>query len=104
MPHTGPDWLTIKDWCVVVADGTRARFLALEPAATPEMESSPTLSEVKDLINPDFAASDEDVLRDINAFNCFVQIPSGDDCADRANQAVFPGVNLVRVDRDHVRG
>jgi len=67
MPHTVPDWLTIKDWCVVVADGTRARFLALEPAATPEMESSPTLSEVKDLINPDFAASDEDVLRDINA-------------------------------------
>src|SRR5438067_13481475 len=67
MPHTVPDWLTIKDWCVVVADGSRARFLALEPPATPEMESSPTLSEVKDLINPDIAASDEDLLPDINA-------------------------------------
>jgi protein required for attachment to host cells len=39
--------------CVVVADGSRARFFTLRAAEHPELESSPTLIEVNDLIQPE---------------------------------------------------
>ena len=43
----------MSEYCVVVADGTRARFFTLEAAQFPEMESGPNLIEKKDLINPE---------------------------------------------------
>jgi protein required for attachment to host cells len=44
----------MSDYCVVVADGARARFFALEEAEYPELESSPKLVEQDlDLANPE---------------------------------------------------
>ena len=39
--------------CVVVADGARARFFTLREADHPELESSPNLIEVNDLVQPE---------------------------------------------------
>ncbi|WJW75320.1 host attachment protein [Thiohalobacter sp. IOR34] len=39
--------------CVVVADGSRARFFQLEESEFPELESSPNLKEINDLVNPE---------------------------------------------------
>ncbi len=39
--------------CVVVADGSRARFFTLQHAEYPEMQSGPNLIEVNDLIQPE---------------------------------------------------
>jgi protein required for attachment to host cells len=39
------------EYCVVVADGTRARFFTLEAADLPGVESGPNLVEREDLIN-----------------------------------------------------
>ena len=39
--------------CVVVADGARARFFTLREAEHPELESSPNLIEINDLIQPE---------------------------------------------------
>src|SRR3989304_8495316 len=41
------------EYCVVVADGTRARFFSLESAALPGLESGPNLVEQDCLINPE---------------------------------------------------
>jgi protein required for attachment to host cells len=38
---------------VIVADAARARFLTLQPAEQPEIESTPNLVERKDLVNPE---------------------------------------------------
>lgn len=42
-----------RDYLVVVADGTRARFFTLESAAHAPMESGPHLLEHDDLVNPE---------------------------------------------------
>ena len=42
-----------RDYLVVVADGTCARFFTLESAAQPTMESGPHLLEHDDLVNPE---------------------------------------------------
>lgn len=39
--------------CIVVADGARARFFTLQEAEHPEIQSSPNLIEVRDLIQPE---------------------------------------------------
>jgi len=41
------------EYCVVVADGVRARFFTLEAAQLPGMESGPNLVEKECLINPE---------------------------------------------------
>lgn len=42
------------DYCILVADATRARIFTLEPAAFPETESSPRLVEQQiDYVNPE---------------------------------------------------
>jgi protein required for attachment to host cells len=43
----------MSEYCVIVMDGARARFLSLQQAEFPEFESSPTLIEHEALINPD---------------------------------------------------
>ncbi len=43
----------MSEYCVVVADGARARFFTLEPVESPGTESGPNLVERKDLVNPE---------------------------------------------------
>ena len=43
----------MSDYCVIVADGARARFFTLEPVEMPELETGPNLVEQQDLINPE---------------------------------------------------
>ncbi len=43
----------MNEYCVIIADGARARFFTLEAAEIPEMESGPNLQEQNDLINPE---------------------------------------------------
>jgi len=43
----------MSDYCVVVADGTRARLFTLETADLPGVEGGPNLVEQSDLINPE---------------------------------------------------
>lgn len=46
----------MSDYCILVADATRARIFTLEPAAFPESESSPRLVEQQiDYVNPEQA-------------------------------------------------
>ncbi|MFQ5936366.1 MAG: host attachment protein [Acidiferrobacterales bacterium] len=43
----------MSDYCIVVADGARARLFTLEPASSPDTEGGPNLMERKDLVNPE---------------------------------------------------
>jgi protein required for attachment to host cells len=43
----------MPSYCVVVADGARARFFTLKPAALPAFEGGPDLHEREDLVNPE---------------------------------------------------
>jgi protein required for attachment to host cells len=50
--------------CVLVADGTRARFLTLEPAQSSKPKSGPPLVEKKNLINPNLDIPGRDLWSD----------------------------------------
>jgi protein required for attachment to host cells len=50
----------MADYCVVVADGSRARFFTLEPVPIPEVESGPNLVEQRDLVDPERALHGRD--------------------------------------------
>lgn len=41
------------NYCIVVADGSRARFFTLEQPEIPELEGGPDLAEHRDLVNPE---------------------------------------------------
>lgn len=43
----------MSDYCIVVADGARARLFTLEPVDSPETEGGPNLLEREDLLNPE---------------------------------------------------
>lgn len=43
----------MSEYCVVVADASRARFFTLEPSDVPQIESGPRLVECHDLVNPE---------------------------------------------------
>ncbi|MDX1487101.1 MAG: host attachment protein [Acidiferrobacterales bacterium] len=43
----------MSDYCIVVADGARARFFTLEPVESPETQGGPNLVECNDLVNPE---------------------------------------------------
>jgi protein required for attachment to host cells len=52
----------IRDtWCVVTADGARARFFTLHSPETPELEGGPDLVEHEDLVNPESLLKPSDV-------------------------------------------
>jgi protein required for attachment to host cells len=55
----------MSDYCVLVADGARARFFTLEPVEVPEMESGPNLIERRDLVNTEKEASEQDLMSDV---------------------------------------
>ena len=52
----------MTDYCVVVAEGARARFFTLEPAEIPELESGPNLVERGALANPAHLAHQDSSL------------------------------------------
>ena len=51
-------------YCIVVAEGSVARFFTMEPAEVPELESGPHLIEQKSLHNPEHQAHAEEVWAD----------------------------------------
>jgi protein required for attachment to host cells len=55
----------MSDYCVVVADGARARFFTLEPAEVPELESGPTLVEREDLVHLEKEMAAKDLYSDL---------------------------------------
>ncbi|MGD8428958.1 MAG: host attachment protein [Ectothiorhodospiraceae bacterium] len=54
----------MSEYCVVVAEGARARFFTLEPAAVPELESGPNLQEHNSLANPSHKAHQNKIFAD----------------------------------------
>lgn len=54
----------MSEYCVVAAEGARARIFILEPAEVPELESGPNLVERKTLANPEHKASDAEIWTD----------------------------------------
>lgn len=54
----------MSEYCVVVAEGARARFFTLEPAELPELEGGPNLVEHDSLVNPRHRAHDASVYAD----------------------------------------
>ena len=46
---------------VAVVNGSKARFLTLEPLNAPELESGPDLIERRDLVNPAFEMAGQDL-------------------------------------------
>jgi len=57
----------MSDYCVVLADAARARIFTLEPAALPEMESGPNLTEYHDLVNPEMEQADKDLWSEMKS-------------------------------------
>lgn len=57
----------MSDYCVVVAEGARARFFTLEPVDVPEFESGPNLKEWNTLMNPEHKAHQRDVYTDVRS-------------------------------------
>ncbi len=57
----------MSEYCVVVAEGSRARFFTVEPAEIPEMESGPNLVEHMSLTNPEHQARGESIYADLNS-------------------------------------
>ncbi len=51
-------------YCVVVAEGSRARFFTVENPELPELQSGPDLVERKTMTNPDHQAHGEQLLAD----------------------------------------
>lgn len=54
----------MSEYCVVVAEGARARFFTLEPADVPELEGGPNLVEHDSLANPQHRAHHEHIYAD----------------------------------------
>ncbi len=57
----------MSEYCVVVCNGTRARFFTLEPVAFPELESGPNLVERKDLVNPEIDVPGKETWTDLKS-------------------------------------
>ena len=54
----------MNEYCIVVADASRARFFTLEPAEVPELASGPRLVERSDLVNPEATLSGRETWSD----------------------------------------
>ena len=54
----------MSDYLVLVADGTKARFFSLEPAAVPQVETSPKLVEQQDLISTELDVPGKEMWSD----------------------------------------
>lgn len=57
----------MSQYCVVVAEGSRARFFTVESATVPELESGPYLVERKTMANPEHKAHDQAIYSDLRA-------------------------------------
>lgn len=54
----------MNNHCIVVADGSRARFFCLEDVPAPEIQGGPNLTEVNDLVNPEKEAHESQLFSD----------------------------------------
>ena len=54
----------MSDYCIVIANGVRARFFTLEPVEFPQLESGPLLCERRELINRERASSHKELYSD----------------------------------------
>lgn len=54
----------MSNFCVVVAEGARARFFTLEYPEIPEMQSGPDLVEQQTLVNPEHRAHQDRIFAD----------------------------------------
>lgn len=57
----------MSEYCVVVAGGSKARILTLEPVEFPELQSGPNLVEHATLENPEHRAHDAQVLAELRS-------------------------------------
>ncbi len=55
----------MSEYCVVVAEGSRARFFTVEPAEVPEMESGPNLIECAAMASTEHMAHDKALWTDL---------------------------------------
>lgn len=55
----------MSQYCVVVAEGSRARFFTVERSEIPELESGPNLVECKTMANPEHKAHDQAIYSDV---------------------------------------
>jgi protein required for attachment to host cells len=55
------------NYCIVVADGSRARFFTLEQAGIPELEGGPDLAERRDLVNPEKAQRSRELFSNLKS-------------------------------------
>lgn len=55
----------MSDYCIVAADGARARFFTLEPAASPDTQGGPNLTERKGIMNPEQEAHTGQLWSDV---------------------------------------
>lgn len=54
----------MSEYCVVVAEGSRARFFTVEPAEIPELQSGPHLIEHQTMVNPEHKVHAVHILAD----------------------------------------
>lgn len=59
----------MSQYCVVVAEGSRARFFTVEPAEIPELQSGPDLIEHKTMVNPEHKVHDTRLMADRTGSN-----------------------------------
>lgn len=57
----------MTQYCVVVANGSRARFFTLKDAEIPEIQSGPNLIETNDLLNPEHEATGSELWSEIKS-------------------------------------
>ncbi len=55
------------NYCIVVADGSRARFFTLEQPGIPELEGGPDLTEQRDLVNPEKEQRSRDIFSNLKS-------------------------------------
>jgi protein required for attachment to host cells len=55
------------NYCIVVADGSRARFFTLEQPGIPELEGGPDLTEHRDLVNPEKEQRSRDLFSNLKS-------------------------------------
>ncbi|MEX0732265.1 MAG: host attachment protein [Aquisalimonadaceae bacterium] len=59
----------MSEYCVVVAEGSRARFFTVEPAEIPELQSGPHLIEHKTMVNPEHKVHTAEIMADRTGSN-----------------------------------
>ncbi|MCH8505856.1 MAG: host attachment protein [Ectothiorhodospiraceae bacterium] len=76
----------MSEYCVVVAEGSRARFFTVEQAEIPELESGPNLVEHSSMANPEHQARGNAIYADLRSGRNRSAYGSGHGYDDHRNQ------------------